>query len=145
MIGYRSYRILDLWDEMSRINRVLNRAFGDSREAPFAAPCAFPPMNVYDDGASYVVRAELPGIDGATLSVEATASSLTIKGERRRDEDAAGSVHRRERDFGVFDRSIKLPQPVNPDKVAASYALGVLEVSLPKAEEAKPRKVAIAS
>jgi len=91
-----------------------------------------------------VVRAEIPGVDAKDIDVSATRDSLTIKGERKPApvEEARG-WHRRERDHGVFNRSISLPTPVDPDKIRASYVNGVLEVVLPKAEESRARKVKI--
>lgn len=144
MLMRRGYHFEDLWDEMSRMSRDMNRLFGGAYRGTRAG--VYPPLNVYDDGESFVVRAEIPGIDPSEIEVHATGNSVTIKGERRREEaDEKASFHRRERGHGVFSRTLELSQPVNPDKVNATYKLGVLEVVLPKADEAKPRKIGVAA
>jgi len=145
MIGWRRFGFNDLWEEMARLNREIGRVYNEAAPAAFELPGGvFPPLNVYDDGESYVVRAEVPGIDPQEIELQATSRSLSIKGERKREAGAENaSFHRRERDYGVFNRSLSLPEPVNPDKIAASYKLGVLEVILPKAEEAKPKTIAV--
>ena len=144
MLSWRTYRTPNRWDEMARMNREMSRLLSSSSTANECCPSVFPPVNVYDDGESYVVRAEIPGIDPADLDIRATADSVVIKGERKPNETTQEtSYRRRERDHGVFNRSLSLPHPINPDKVMAKYELGVLQVILPKTEDSKPRKVAI--
>jgi len=142
MLAKFGYRIPDFFGEMNRISREMNRWFGDAGNE--ACSGVFPPLNVYDDGESIVVRAEIPGMDPKSIEVNAAARSLTIMGERPRPSgDEAKSFHRRERGYGKFSRSLTLPQEINPDKVKAEYRLGVLEIVLPKSEENKPRKIEI--
>ncbi|MCP4602973.1 MAG: Hsp20/alpha crystallin family protein [Proteobacteria bacterium] len=144
MLIRRGYRFGDMWDEMSRLNREMNRVFSGTAHGTRAG--VYPPLNVYDDGESFVVRAEIPGIDPNDIEVHATANALTLKGERKREEsDDKSSFHRREREHGGFSRSLNLAQPINPDKIQANYKLGVLEVILPKTDEAKPRKIGISA
>lgn len=144
MLTRWGYRAPNMWSEMSRLSREMDRLFGEAGTISRAG--AFPPINLYDDGESLVVRAEVPGIDPKEMEINATMNSLTIKGERKRSyEDESAGVHRRERGHGTFSRSISLPQDIDPDKVQASYKLGVLEVLLPKAEDSKPRKIKIKS
>jgi HSP20 family protein len=141
MLGWRRHRFPDLFEEMSRMNRMFDRFHGFERGAH-----VFPPMNVYDDGESYAVRAEIPGIDPADLEIQATARALKIKGERKPvSGDSKVSYHRREREHGYFNRSLNLPQPVDPDKIVASYKDGVLEVVLPKADEVRARRIQISN
>ncbi|MCP4196390.1 MAG: Hsp20/alpha crystallin family protein [Proteobacteria bacterium] len=133
-----------IWEEMERFNRDWSRFFGGAHGQTRFSSHVFPPINLYDDGESFVVRAEIPGIDKNDLEINATADALSIKGQRKRGSTTENaSFHRRERDYGHFDRSLTLPLPINPEKIVASYKLGVLEVVLPKAEEMKPRKVAV--
>ena len=135
-------RTPDMWSEMSRLSREMDRLFGETRDVSRAG--VFPPLNLYDDGESLVVRAEIPGVEAKDLEINATMNSLTVKGERRRAEvNEKAGYHRRERGYGTFNRSLSLPQEVDPDKIRASYKLGVLEVILPKAEAAKPRKIEV--
>jgi len=144
MLTRWSYRVPSVWSEMSRLSREMDRLFGEARVASRAG--VFPPLNLYDDGESLIVRAEVPGIDPKDLEINATFNSLSIKGERKQPKaDEQASFHRRERSYGSFSRTINLPQEIDADKVQASYKLGVLEVLLPKAEEVKPRKIEIAA
>ncbi len=143
MILRRGYHFGDIWDEMSKLNREMSRLSNRTDRSRRAG--VYPPVNVYDDGEAFVVRAEIPGIDPETVEVQATYNSLSLKGERKRPEqEKEASFHRRERGYGSFSRSLNLEQPVNPDKVQANYRLGVLEIILPKADEAKPRKIGVA-
>jgi len=140
MFGFERHGFANMWDEMNR----LQRAF-DGRAAYRNACGVFPPLNVYDDGEAYVVRAEIPGVLPQDIGIEATANTLILKGERKRDEGPEGrSYHRRERDHGVFNRTLELPAPIDPDKVRAKYENGVLEVVLVKSEAARPRQISIA-
>lgn len=144
MWGFSSYRVPDVVGELARLQREVDRAFGWPR-AGREACSVFPPVNVYDDGESYCLRAELPGVAPKDLDVQATAGSLRIKGERRPDKVAdERSYHRRERDFGVFDRTIELEAQIDPDKIVAKLENGVLTVIAPRAAEAKPRRIEIA-
>jgi HSP20 family protein len=139
MLGWRERRFPDLFDEMARMNRWFDRLHGYESGAR-----VFPPMNVYDDGESFAVRAEIPGIDPGDLEIQATARALKIKGERKaKSGDDKVSYHRRERDHGYFNRSLNLPQPIDPDKIVASYEDGVLEVVLPKADEVRARRIQV--
>lgn len=144
MFGSRGLRTRNMFEEMDRFARQLHEVLDHPRAVQYEMGTVFPPLNVYDDGESFVVRAEVPGIDPSKLEVQATADSLTIKGERSKQRAPEGvSWHRRERDHGVFNRSLNLPQAVNPDKITAKYEFGVLELILPRAEESKPRRISI--
>ena len=105
----------------------------------------FPPINIYDDGESYSIRAELPGVKPADLDVQATASTVMIKGERRKEaRDEKASAERRERDYGVFNRTVELATAIDPDKIVAKLEDGVLVIVAPKAADARPRQIKIA-
>jgi len=104
----------------------------------------FPAVDIYGDGESFLVRAEIPGIDKDSLEITATGDQLTVRGERRID--PAGSsccYHRAEREGGRFRRVVTLPERVDSSKVQATYRSGVLEILLPRAEESKSRKISI--
>ena len=108
------------------------------------SPDVYPLLNIYDDGETLVVRAEIPGVDPKSIDVEATGDTLTIRGERTLPEPGANaSYHRRERDSGQFRRSFTLPKPIDNTKVMAGCIDGVLELRLPYAEEAKRRKITV--
>jgi HSP20 family protein len=107
-------------------------------------PAVYPALSIYDDGETFIVRAEVPGVDPKTIDVEATGDTLTIRGERTLpDPGANASYHRRERDSGRFRRSFSLPKPIDNTKVMAGCVNGVLELRLPYAEEAKRRKITV--
>ena len=144
MWGFSNARAADAWSELSRLQREMDRALGWAR--PGQPACSvFPPINIYDDGESFHVRAELPGVAAKDLDVQATGGSLRIKGERRAEKVAdERSYHRRERDFGVFDRTIELGAPIDAEKIVAKLENGVLTVVAPKVAEAKPRRIEIA-
>jgi len=140
----------DMFSEFSKVQRDVNRLFGEldgwfgSRSGGVASGTVYPPVNTYSDGESFIVRAELPGIDPQSLNIEVAGDTLTIGGERKAPELPEGaSYHRRERDFGEFRRSLKLPERVESQKVVAAYQDGVLEVRLPQAEESKARRIAV--
>lgn len=108
------------------------------------SPGVFPAVNIYDDGESFLVRAEIPGIDKDSLEITARGEQLTLRGERVIEPAAApASYHRRERESGQFRRVVTLPQQVDAGQVAATYRDGVLEVVLPRVTEAQPRKIQV--
>lgn len=102
----------------------------------------FPPINLSDDGTNYLVTAEVPGADKASLEVTVLGDQLTIKGSRK-VEVANASYHRRERDSGSFQRTLTLPEAVDAERIRASYEEGVLRVELPRLPAAQPKKIQI--
>jgi len=140
----------DILSQFDRVQRELNdarlghRRAGSNAWTPDASSTVYPPLNVYDNGEGYVVRAEVPGIDPKSLDVQVAGGTLSIRGERKQAQDSSGnSYHRRERDFGEFSRSLTLPKKVDNSKTMASLVDGVLELHLPYAEETKPRKITV--
>lgn len=134
-------------NELNRIRQEINRFFED----PFAevAPTSFfegwePSVDIYEDKDKITVRAELPGMKKEDISVCLDGDTLTISGERKHEEDRKeGEIYRSERFFGRFQRSITLPHPVDAKKIEANYKDGVLNITLPKSEEAKARQIEI--
>jgi HSP20 family protein len=132
--------------ELERMRNEMERLFeGATSSSPGrAAAGVFPLINVTEDKETYRVRAELPGIKADDLDISLTGKSLAISGERKLDqEDKDAKYHRRERDAGRFQRMVSLPGDVDGDKVSASCENGVLTVTLPKAETAKPRQISV--
>ena len=116
------------------------------------APVAFegierawaPVVDVYAKGDDIVVHAELPGVEKDDIEIHVENGTLTINGERKRaSEIEEGKVYRLERAYGSFTRRFSLPKGLDASGVKASFKDGVLEVTLPKAEEAKPRKIEV--
>jgi len=103
-----------------------------------------PSVDIYETDENIVLKAELPGVDKKEVSVEVKDNTLFLKGERKREKEVKEeNYHRVERSFGTFMRSFSLPVTVKQDQVKAKFKDGVLEVTLPKAEEAKPKQVKV--
>ena len=101
-----------------------------------------PAFDVYEDKDNVYVRAELPGMRKEEIDLSLHNGSLSVFGERKSDDTLKDAeVYRAERFFGRFQRTITLPTPVAVDKIKAQYKDGILSVTLPKAEEAKPRHI----
>jgi HSP20 family protein len=136
-----------LWNELSRFQQEMNRLFdsfalGDGRWPTFAV--AYPAVNVWEDGDNVYAEAELPGMGLDDLEIYVTGGhQLTIKGERKQPTADKGVWHRQERGFGRFSRLISLPVDVDADKVEARFCNGVLTITMPKSETAKPKKIAV--
>jgi HSP20 family protein len=112
----------------------------------FGEPAAgvFPAVNLYDDGESFLVRAEIPGIDKDSLEITARGEQLTIRGERvLPPAGESASYHRREREGGRFRRVVTLPARVDSSQVEATYRNGILEIVLPRVAEEKASKIEI--
>lgn len=103
----------------------------------------FPPINVFQQGDNILAIIELPGIDKAKLQIEAQENTIRISGTKALDYEDGASVHRRERDFGQFDRTLSIPVKLDPDGIKAEYRDGVLALFLPRAESDKPRSIKI--
>ena len=133
----------DPWDEMRALRREVADAFG-RRGALFGGTDGRPPVNAYQDDDGLTVTAEVPGVKPEDLTVEAEGAVLRISGIRSEPEDVGDEqYHRRERKRGEFRREVHLPGGLDSTKVEAKVADGVLTVHLPKAEEAKPRKIEV--
>ena len=103
-----------------------------------------PPMDLVEADDHFVLKADLPGLSEGDVSIEVQDGTLTISGERSAEHEShERGWYRIERSFGSFNRSLTLPDGVDPDRIAASFSDGVLEVRIPKPEERKPRRIAI--
>ena len=103
-----------------------------------------PVLDVREDADNFVISAELPGLKRNDISVSLQDGALVISGERTVEKVEEGvEIHRQERFYGKFQRALTLPTPVAADKIKAQYKDGVLTVTLPKAEEAKPKQIDI--
>ena len=116
------------------IEEFFRPAFDDSRRL------GYPPVNLSEDEENIYVRSEIPGVEMADIELTLTDKNLVLKGERAAVE---GKFFRQERPSGVFQRIVSLNVPVDRDKASAVMRDGVLIVTLPKAEESKPRKISI--
>lgn len=103
-----------------------------------------PALDLYEEKDDIVVKAELPGIEKDNLEVNLTDHTLTIKGEKKKAEEIKEeNYYRAERSYGSFLRTIELPKDVHSDKVKASFKNGILEVRVPKTDEAKAKEIKV--
>jgi HSP20 family protein len=135
------------WDPFRELQREVGRLF-ESLE-PFQSarrPHVYPPLNLYDAGERYILSAQLPGVATGEIDLTITGETLTMRGERKRAEGIKDDSYRRqERPMGRWSRTVTLPDRVDSTQVSASFANGILTVSLPKAESAKPRHITVTS
>ena len=146
---------LNPWQTLEALRRELDRVFDETntRNEPFfrtaflpgRAARRYPLTNLYEDKDALYLEALAPGVDPATLDLSVVGNTLSITGEKRR---VAGDVkpeafHRSERATGKFVRHLQLPVEVDEHKVRADYKDGLLMVTLPKAERAQPKQIAV--
>ena len=133
------------WAEMSRLSREMDRVFGrgGSGMRRLLGVGSYPALNVWEDDDHVYAEAELPGFSLDDLEIYVTGNQLTIKGERRPPEHDSGTWHRQERGYGKFSRMIELPSDINGDQVVAEFKNGVLNITLPKSEAVKPRRIQV--
>jgi HSP20 family protein len=134
--------------DFRRMNQMLESALAGwpfTGEGPDLATSAWvPATDIFEDAEGLKIVVELPGLapDDVKLTIE--NQTLTLRGEKKQiAEEKTTRVHRYERSYGVFERSFTLPTTVDTDKVGARFEHGVLTVTLPKAEKAKPREIEV--
>jgi len=143
------------WQNLEALRREIDRVFDETgfrsepstRAAflPGRAARRYPLINLYEDKEAVYVEALAPGVDPSTLNLSVVGNTLTLAGEKRRvDGDVKPEAfHRSERATGKFVRHIELPVEVDDNKIRADYKHGLLHVTLPKAEKAKPKQIAV--
>ena len=135
-------------DELNQLRQEMERLFelpfGEASGSQFFREWA-PAVDLYEERDNYIVKAEVPGMKKEEIDVSLHQNALTISGERKHEEKREGGNFRAERFYGRFQRTITLPAPVNGENVKASYKDGVLTITLPKSEEAKPKQIEISS
>jgi HSP20 family protein len=138
--------------ELGTIQNEMNRLFNTFFDTPAPGNGGngstlrrwTPAMDLVETEHDFVLRADLPGMTEGDVNIELEDNVLTISGERKSEhEDNKAGYYRVERSFGAFRRSLGLPEGVDPETVKATFANGVLEVTVPKPEQRKPRKVQI--
>jgi HSP20 family protein len=129
----------------SEINRLFDTLFEAGNNGIRTQRWA-PAMDLVEADDHFVLKADLPGLGEDDVSIEVQDNVLTISGERKSEQERKEKGwYRLERSFGRFSRSLTLPEGVNPDAISAHFDKGVLEVSIPKPEERKPRRISIGS
>jgi HSP20 family protein len=133
----------DPFDALLNLQRALDaRTASDWLRDQASSQGPFPPINVFQQGEDILAIIELPGIDKTELRIQAKENTIRISGKKI-SKYPEGSVHRRERTFGEFDRTLSLPVQIDPDRIKAEYRDGVLALFLPRAERDKPRSIQI--
>ena len=136
--------------ELEEMERQFGEVFGHSllpsiwRRLPMEQMNWAPAIDVFEKGDKFVVKAELPGMKEDDIHVSVEGDMLTIRGEKKAESEVKEEdYYRCERSYGSFFRSVALPSTVDASKIAADYEDGVLEVTLPKRSEVKPKKVTV--
>lgn len=140
------YRDVRSWQD--RLNRALGSAAPSraDREEELSLGTWLPPVDIVEEKDKIVLTAELPGFKENEIDIENEGNVLTIKGERKMEAETEGrSYHRIERAYGQFVRSFTLPNNVDRENIKARFKDGILEIQLPKREEARPKQIKIDS
>jgi len=142
IVKYNPFRELrTMQDQMNRmLDMAWNREFGEELKEGVWQP----PVDIYEDEQSVVIKAEVPDVDQKDIEVRIENNTLTLKGERKHSSEIKKeNYYRVERYFGQFQRSFSLPQSINQDKVQATCEKGILTITLPKREEVKPKQISV--
>ena len=138
------------FNEMVSLRDAVNRLFEDSFIRPDAWPMPFDggslsvPTDMIETKDNVIVKVSAPGVKPEDIDISVVGDTLTIKGETKSEEQSEeGSYIRKERRFGAFQRTLSLPASVASDRARAEFENGVLTLTLPKAEEAKPKSIRV--
>ena len=137
-----------MWNDPFSTMVALQRALEAHLESDWmgsatAGVGAYPPINIFQQGDDFVAVVELPGVQKTDLQIEAKEGTIRISGKKSADYDEKASVHRRERLFGSFDRTLSLPVEIDADRIRAEYHDGILALFIPRAASEKPRVISI--
>ena|SRR5687768_11517070 len=137
-------RYADPFDALISFQRALeNRLSSDWLGNATAGTGTYPPINVFQQGEDLVAVIELPGVDREDLNIEAKNNTIRIAGRKNVEFPEDASAHRRERLWGVFDRTLSVPMQIDPDGIKAEYKDGLLSLFIPRAARDKPRTIEI--
>ena len=143
---WRPFRELAPFREFERMRREMDRLWGSFFEGRPGREEGewLPALDVSETKDEIVVEAEVPGMEAKDTGISCSGEVLTIKGEKKQEKEQKDeNYHMIERSYGAFSRSVRLPQEVQGDKIAAKYKDGVLKVTLPKSEKAKAKEIKI--
>ena len=139
--------VSDFASEFVNMQREIDRMFDRFRggmQDDGTTTAWLPAVDITENADAFVVNIEVPGIKKSDVKISVQNGVLTVSGERKQEEESKGETyHRLERSHGVFHRSFTLPTSVKSDKIDAGYNDGVLTITLPKAEEAKPKEIEV--
>ncbi len=147
----RGLRVLDPWKDFGSLQERINKMFDDTIRTLYPPDGEelekgtwAPAVDIYETNDSFVVSADLPGLNKDEIQIDLKDNTLTLKGEKKFEEKVSKDNYIRvERAYGSFVRSFTLPENVVPEKIKAKYKEGVLEVTIPKKEEAKPKQIKV--
>lgn len=148
MLVSTTRRPQDSMTSLRRLNSILDEAFNtwpfQNQESGALTSSWIPACDVFEDKDAVKIVAEVPGVEAGDVKISLENNLLTIRGEKRQHaEETTDRVHRYERTYGTFERAFSLPTTVDPEKIAANYANGILTVTIPKAERARPREIPV--
>lgn len=135
--------------EFATLSDRMNRLFGEAgrgwpTDEGLTESAWNPPVDVYETNDNIVLKADLPEVQKEDVDISVHGNVLTVRGERKREQEVTEKdFYRMERSHGVFTRSFTLPGTVDAEKIAAGFSGGVLTVTLPKREEAKPKQIRV--
>jgi HSP20 family protein len=138
----RTRDLISLWPTM----RMFDTFFDDNwlSDIMDEDKLMMPAIDISENGKEYMITGEIPGVDAKDIDVTLTDGILTIKGEKKREnEEKNENYHRFERHYGSFERSFRIPEKIDADKVDATYKNGVFKLSLPKIEPVEPKKIEV--
>ncbi len=134
----------DLVRMQEEMERLFDGFLGNGAQRGDLEPLFSPPVDIRETPEEYVIRADLPGLSQKDVKVNLMGETLTIRGERKQEHgEHDGNYHRIERVYGAFERSFNLGAPLRADQVKATYKDGVLEIRVPKAEEARLKEIEV--
>lgn len=138
----------DLFNVSNRISRLLNDAFGgpdwQSRGGDSVSASWVPPVDIFEEKDAIRIMAEVPGVRPQDVKISLEGNVLTVHGQKQQTaEERTERVHRYERTYGMFERTFSLPSSVDANNIKASYEHGVLAITLPKIEQARPREIQV--
>lgn len=139
-------RPLEALQSLRRLSNALDEAFGTYQddEGRMVTAAWYPACDVFEDNEAIKIVAEVPGVKPEDVKLSLENNLLTIRGEKKQQaEERNERVHRYERTYGTFERSFALPSSVDPEGIQASCENGILTVTVPKAERARPREIPV--
>jgi HSP20 family protein len=137
-------RYADPFETLFAFQQALeNRLTSGWLEGSTAGVGSYPPINIFQQGDDLVAIIELPGVRKEDLNIQAKENTIRISGQKAIDYPDGSSLHRRERVSGLFDRTLVVPMQINPDGIQAEYNDGLLALSIPRAEQDRPRTIEI--
>ena len=146
--AFRNFMTVDPFRELLDLQRGINQLFdssvGRSPNEGVALSTWTPAVDIFEDESSFVIKLELPEVNRDDVKVSLNENTLSISGERKvENETKRENYHRVERSYGQFYRSFTLPPNVNTEAIGAQFKDGVLRLTLPKREEAKPKQIEV--